>query len=139
MDILELGDSYDIECEYVDYKGNCYPLTIKKLTYVQIEWLLVINAKQNNLLDKSQQSDDRFVTDMDAYCDYTDVNNVNECKRLVKYVDSWCFKQEPSVDNIVSLYAQRDDVALGVINAMLTRYHEVMSGARKAVVEVKKK
>ena len=139
MNISQLEHPYDTQCEYVDYKGNCYPFTIKRLNFVQIQWLINVNIKQNGSFDEISKEIASRSDDMDSYCDYLDTSNAKELKRMVKYIDSWCFEQEPSADNIITLYAQRDDVALGIIQTLATRYHEVFMGTRKEVEEVKKK
>ena len=137
MKISELEHQYDTICEFVDYKGVSYGFTVKKLNYVQMMWLLTSQTKEK--FEKEEEEVKTCSEDMDKYCDKIDANNAKDMCSYVRYIESWCFEEEPTEHNITLLYTKRDDVAIGIMEAMLRRYMEVLSSSRKLTQEVKKK
>ena len=137
MKLSELGEAYDTECEFVDYKGFTYSFRVKRLTYSQIQWLLTEEFEKQT---KKRNEDEKEYKDMEEFCEYVDGANIQDMSRIVKYIEAWCFEDTtPNEQSFAALYAQRADVAIGMYMKIAALFRGVHYSTSAMISEVKKK
>ena len=136
MKLSELGEAYDTDCEFVDYKGVSYGFRIKSLNYAQIQWFLKEDFGNQT---KRRDDDNKEFDNREDFCEYVDQANVQDMSRVVHYIERWEFEDPPTEESFAVLYAKRGDIAVGIFMKIASIFRDVFYSTNAIMSQVKKK